>query len=235
MKIVIVEDEVMIARRIWKFCENILQNRLEAIHHFYTLEDAEDYLDTREIDLLLLDLNLNNRDGFDLLKNKLAASYHTIIISANTERALEAFEYGVLDFIAKPFKQERLHKALERLESNTQYGIGTLKFLSIKKHGRIELINTEDILYIHATGHYSEIIMIDGSTQLHDKNLGKLLLTLPYYFERIHKSYALTLSQVQKLHKYPGSRYELELINGVLIPLGRSYYAKIKCKLEFVE
>jgi len=233
MKIVIVEDEVMIARRIRKFCENILQNRLEAIHHFYTLEDAEDYLDTHEIDLLLLDLNLNNRDGFDLLKNKLAASYHTIVISANAERALEAFEYGVLDFVAKPFKQERLEKALDRLESNTQFGIGTSKYLSIKRHGRIELINTEDIRYIRATGHYSEIILMDGSTQLHDKNLEKLLLTLPYHFERVHKSYALTLSQVRKLHKYPGSRYELELINGELIPLGRTRYAEIKGKLEF--
>ena len=233
MKIVIVEDEVMIARRIKKFCENILQNRLEAIHHFYTLEDAEDYLDTHEIDLLLLDLNLNNRDGFDLLKNKLADSYHTIVISANAERALEAFEYGVLDFVAKPFKQERLEKALDRLGSNAQFGIGASKYLSIKKHGRIELINTEEIRYIRATGHYSEIVLMDGSTQLHDKNLEKLLLTLPHHFERVHKSYALTLSQVRALHKYPGSRYELELINGECIPLGRTRYAEVKTKLKF--
>lgn len=233
MKIVIVEDEVMIARRIRKFCQQILQNKLETIHHFYTLEDAEDYLDTHEIDLLLLDLNLNNRDGFDLLKNKLAASYHTIVISANAERALEAFEYGVLDFVAKPFKQERLEKALDRLASNTQAGIGVSKFLSIKKHGRIELINTEEIRYIRATGHYCEIILMDGSTQLHDKNLEKLLLTLPHCFERVHKSYALTLSQVKALNKYPGSRYELELINGELIPLGRTRYAALKAKLKF--
>jgi len=233
MKIVIVEDEVMIARRIRKFCENILQNKLEAIHHFYTIEDAEDYLDTHEIDLLLLDLNLNNRDGFDLLKNKLAASYHTIVISANAERALEAFEYGVLDFIAKPFKQDRLKKALDRLASNTQTGIGASKFLSIKKHGRIELINTQEIRYIRATGHYCEIVLMDGSTQLHDKNLEKLLLTLPHHFERVHKSYALTLSQVKALHKYPGSQYELELSNGELIPLGRTRYAAIKAKLKF--
>jgi two-component system response regulator LytT len=233
MKIVIVEDEMMIAKRIRRFCENILENRLEAIHHFSTIEDAEDYLDTHEIDLLLLDLNLNNRDGFDLLKNKLAASYHTIVISANAERALEAFEYGVLDFVAKPFKQDRLEKALNRLASNTQVGIGASKFLSIKKYGRIELINTEDIRYIRATGHYCEIILMDGSTQLHDKNLEKLLLILPHHFERVHKSYALTLSQVKALHKYPGSQYELELNNGEIIPLGRTRYAAVKAKFNF--
>jgi len=231
MKIVIVEDEAMIARRIKMFCENILEKKLDSIRHFSTLEDAEDHLDTHKVDLLLLDLNLNNRDGFDLLKGKLAASYHTIVISANTERALEAFEYGVLDFIAKPFKQDRLAKALERLGHKVQLGFGASKYFTIKKHGRIELFYTEDIRYIRATGHYSEIVLMDGSAQLHDKSLEKLLLTLPSRFERVHKSYALTLDQVKTLHKYPGSRYELELSNGVFIPLGRTHYAKIKAML----
>ena len=61
----------MIARRIKSFCENILESKLERITIFFTLEGAEDYLDSNEIDLLLLNLNLNDRDGFDLLKTNI--------------------------------------------------------------------------------------------------------------------------------------------------------------------
>lgn len=232
MKIVIVEDEIMIARRIITFVKNILEDRLTSVNHFLTLEDAEDYLDENEIDLLLLDLNLNNRDGFDLLKNRLAASYFTIVISANTDRALEAFELGVLDFIGKPFKQERIEKALDRITSNALNTTNQTKYLSIKKFGRIELLEVKKILFIKASGHYSEINLIDGSKQLHDKSLDKLVTLLSDKFERVHKSYAIATDQMKALHKYPGSKYELELQNGKVIPLGRTHYSRIKNRLE---
>lgn len=232
MKIVIVEDEIMIARRISTFVNNILGERLTLLKHFLNLEDAEDYLDENDIDLLLLDLNLNNRDGFELLRNRLAASYYTIVISANTDRAMEAFELGVLDFIGKPFKQERIEKALKRITNDTTNGSRKTKYLSIKKYGRIELLDIKEILYIEASGHYSEITLIDGSKELHDKNLEKLVRLLPDNFERVHKSYAIAIDQVKSLHKHPGSKYELELRNSKIIPLGRTHYVRIKRKLE---
>ena len=232
MKIVIVEDEIMIGRRITTFVKNILKDKLRSVKHFLTLEDAEDYLDGNEIDVLLLDLNLNNRDGFDLLQNRLAASYFTIVISANTDRAMEAFELGVLDFIGKPFTQERIAKALDRITDDALSTANKTKYLSIKKFGRIELLDVKEILFIEASGHYSEINLIDGSKQLHDKNLEKLVTLLSDNFERVHKSYAIAIDQVKVLHKHPGSRYELELQNGKVIPLGRTHYTRIKNRLE---
>lgn len=231
MKIVIVEDEIMIARRIITFVRNILEDRLTSVNHFLTIEDAEDYLDENEVDVLFLDLNLNNRDGFDLLKNRLADSYFTIVVSANTDRAMQAFELGVLDFIGKPFKQERIEKALDRITNSTLNSTNKTKYLSIKKFGRIELLDISDILFIEASGHYSEINLIDGSKQLHDKSLEKLVTLLPNNFERVHKSYAIAIDQVKALHKYPGSKYQLELQDGTVIPLGRTHYIRIKNKL----
>ena len=55
---------------------------------------------------MLLDLNLHARDGFEILKQIVSKSFHTIIISANIDRAIEAFEYGVLDFIPKLYNKE---------------------------------------------------------------------------------------------------------------------------------
>ena len=231
MKIVIVEDETMVARRIELFCERILKNKLTLIRHFYNLEDADDFLNDNEIDLLLLDLNLNNRDGFDLLKGPLAASYYTIVISANTDRAIQAFELGVLDFVAKPFKIERLAKAFSRLEDDFSGTRNQVKFLSIKKYGRIELIDIDEILYIQAASHYSEITFTNGTKELHDKNLEKLMRLLPSCFVRVHKSYAVDSRQIGTLHRHPGTKYELELKDKTVIPLGRTYYPKIKTLL----
>lgn len=232
MKIVVIEDEVMVARRIQMFCKNILGDRITSLKHFMAIEDAEDYINNNNIDLLLLDLNLNSRDGFELLKNKLAESFNTIIISANTDRAIEAFEYGVLDFIGKPFKEERLAQAINKLNTGVISNSQQLKYLSVKKYGCIELIDIKQIAYVKASGHYSELHLINGDTVLHDKNLERLLTILPTQFERVHKSYAVSLDQIKKLLKLGGSSYSLELSTRETIPLGRTYYASIKNKLE---
>lgn len=232
MNIIVVEDEVMVARRIQMFCKNILGDRITMLKHFMVIEDAEDFINDNDIDLLLLDLNLNNRDGFDVLKSKLAASFNTIVISANTDRAIEAFEYGVIDFIGKPFKQERLAQAINKLDIEHNSTSSQLKTLLVKKYGFIEMIDISQIAYIQASGHYSELHLINGETELHDKNLERLLTILPAQFERVHKSYAVRLNQIKKLLKHGGSRYSLELSTGETIPLGRTRYVSIKKKLE---
>lgn len=154
--------------------------------------------------MLLLDLNLNGQDGFDILKDSVAASYHTIVVSANTDRALEAFEYGVLDFVGKPFNQQRLEKAFERLNNTRQQGAPNSRYLSVKKQGRIEIIELNQIRYIRAEGQ----------------------------FERVHKSYVVPMNQIKALLKHPGSKYELKLQNDECIPLGRTRYGSIRDKLE---
>jgi len=232
MKILVIEDEIMVARRIQMFCKNILGDRITSLKHFMVIEDAEDYINKNDIDLLLLDLNLNSRDGFELLKNKLAESFNTIVISANTDRAIEAFEYGVLDFIGKPFKEERLAQAINKLDTGVISNSQQLKYLSVKKYGCIEMIDIKQIAYVKASGHYSELHLINGDNVLHDKNLERLLTILPTQFERVHKSFAVPFNHIKKLLKLGGSSYSLELSTGESIPLGRTHYTSIKNKLE---
>jgi len=222
MNIVIVEDETVVALRLIKLIKKALPEQIVFIEHFETLDSAEDYIDEHSIDLLFLDLNLNGHDGFSILKNYLAKSFQTIIVSANTDRAIEAFEYGVLDFIGKPFNLTRLQKALGYF-ANKQ-----CMYLSVKKYGKIELIETQSIEYIKTEGNYSQLHLKDDNKELHDKSLEQLLLILPTHFQRVHKSYIVNMQYLAELKKYPGTRYELVLINGVIVPLGRTHYSKIR-------
>ena len=232
MNIVIVEDEISVALRLKKFIEEILQDKIDKIEHFLVLDDGEEYLAENNIDLLFLDLNLNGQDGFDLLKNSLASSYQTIVVSANTDKAIDAFEFGVLDFIAKPFTRQRIEKAINRLNNSEPMTGKACRYLSVKTSGQIELIDIKDIVTIRADGNYAQIKLINNRTLLHDKTLEKLLLILPNNFQRVHKSYIAHIDKIKRLLKHVGSRYQLELTNGEVIPLGRTHYHKIKERLE---
>lgn len=232
LDIVVVEDEALIAKRLIRFLSAELADHPARIRHFSSLDDAEDYLSSHSIDLLFLDLNLHGQDGFDLLRLQMAASYHTIVVSANTDRAMEAFEYGVLDFVGKPFSQERIAKALARAltsgEGNTN--LFTSKSLSVERQGRLELVALGDIDYIKAFGHYSELVLIDGCTRLHNKSLGHILDILPNDYQQVHRSYVVSVVRIKEIIIHQGSQYELLLPSGNLIPLGRTYYKSIKSK-----
>ena len=232
MRILIVEDETMIARRIEQFCRRILGDRLEWLRVSETFDAAQAVLAESPIDVLLLDLNLGGRDGMALLESNVAGSFHTIIVSANTEHALVAFEHGVIDFVAKPFTEQRLAEALRRVTEPGGRSPHAARYLSVRKQGRIELVPIDDVLYVQGADDCSELVLMNGRRELHDKTLEKLQALLPPVFERIHKSYLVRLSAVKALHAHEGSRYEAELKNGVLLPVGRTRYKEIRDALR---
>ncbi|MEP5612567.1 MAG: LytTR family DNA-binding domain-containing protein [Cyclobacteriaceae bacterium] len=230
MKILIVEDEARIAKRIERMTHDIFGNSIQTLTHLNTLEGALAFIDVNELDLVLLDLNLNGENGFDLLSKAVSQSFHTIIISAYKDQAIAAFEYGVLDFVPKPFNRDRLEQALNRTISKEKRGTHTIKFLAVKKRGRIQLIPIGKLLFIKGAGAYTELFLTDGTKELHDKSLEKLEQLLTNGFERIHKSYLVKMSEVKEITVKSGSKYMAELKNGELIPVGRTKYKDLKAK-----
>ena len=226
--IVIVEEEYMIAKRLKRFVEQAFAKQTIKITICHSLDDANDYLDQHSIDLLFLDLNLQGHDGFTLLKEQLSESFHTIVVSANSDRAIEAFDIGVLDFVAKPFTQERIQKAVDRLQ---QKQTGHCKYLTYKRLGKIELLAIKQVQYLKAEGHYCEVFMHNHDSFLHDKSLDKLTNLLPDYFIRIHRSYAVAIDCIQSIKSEEGSKYWLTLKSGHRLPVGRTKAQAIKAIL----
>jgi len=229
--VIIVEDEPAILRRLERQITELLGDKLARLNCFNNLDDAQDYINHQAIDVLFLDLNLQGRDGFSMLSTLTASSFHTIIISAYADKAIEAFEYGVLDFIAKPFTKTRLQQAINRLfdtHKRQDYGV---RYLSVKQAGITQLIEISQIDYIVATGHYSEVFF-NKKTRLHDKPIQKLLTLLPPNFEHIHRSYVVNMNKVASLKTEPGSKYTLILNSGKELPVSRTRYTKIKDKLN---
>ncbi|OJJ21123.1 DNA-binding response regulator [marine bacterium AO1-C] len=228
MHILIIEDEAMIARRIHRMTEAYFGNAAKKIHHCAFLVDGQVYLQQNEVDLLLLDLNLNGDDGFEILQNMVAQPFHTIIISAYKEKAITAFEYGVLDFVPKPFNETRLHKALDRVNLQVTPEVQQLKYLAIAKKGRQHLIHLEDVLYIQGARIYTEVFLKNGQKELHNKSLDKLEQLLPESFQRIHKSYLVDMREVTEFLSAAGGKYAVMLSNGEQLPVSRSRFKALK-------
>ena len=230
MNILIVEDESRIAKRIERMTRDIYGDALQSLKHINNLPEALKFIEDSTLDLVLLDLNLNGENGFDLLTTVVSESFHTIVISAYKDQAITAFEYGVLDFVPKPFNRDRLEQAFDRAISKEKSENDKIKLLAIKKRGRIQLIPIEDLIYIKGAGVYSELFLADGTKELHDKSLEKLEQLLSHTFERIHKSYLVKMSEVKEIIVQSGSKYMAELKSGELIPIGRTKYKDIKAK-----
>ncbi|MBT2622549.1 response regulator transcription factor [Chryseobacterium sp. ISL-6] len=231
MNILIIEDEARIAHRLQRMTAEFFGNKPAQITICDSLQKGLDQVASQLPDLLLLDLNLNGDNGFEVLEHMVAASFHTIIVSANIDKAITAFTYGVLDFVPKPFDKERLFQALNRFISPSIKSDDGMKYLAVKRSGQIRLINIAEIIYIKGAGIYTELHLRNGQQELHDKSLELLQQLLPDGFERIHKSYLVNLQQAEKILINPGTRYGLQLKTGETLPIGRSKYKDLKNKM----
>lgn len=233
MKILIVEDEPVTARFI-KNCllEIFKKKKLISIAMEKTLLGAECFIDENTIDLIVLDINLNGNDGFDLLKKAIAKSFHTIVISANTNRAIEAFQYEIIDFVPKPIDIERLKIAIERFEEKGFARKAKLKHIPIKKENSILLIKLKEVEYFEGASKYVNVILRNGGSEILKKTLSTLPAILPESFIRIHKSYIVSFSQIREIISASGNTYKVRLESGKVLPISRKVYRELKFKIN---
>jgi DNA-binding LytR/AlgR family response regulator len=220
MHVVILEDEAMVARRLARLTRDILGDALDSLHCVADLATAALHLQHHRDALLFLDLNLAGQDGFEVLRRALAEPFQTVIVSANTDRAIEAFELGVVDFVAKPFSVERLTKAIDRVRQGSRQE--QARYLAVSLAGKVEMIPVASVVAIHGDDDYSNIEGIDGRRHLHKKTLTALECVLPPEFRRVHRSHIVNLQHVDRLLTLEGGARVIQLKNGTRVPVSRA-------------
>lgn len=227
MDIVIIEDEPLIARRLARLvkeAEPSLQ-RLEVVNDFIA---AQNLLRDRAQSVVMLDLNLHGQDGFDLLRTGAAEGWRTIVVSAHAERAIEAFELGVIDFVLKPFTVDRLKLALQR--ATMREPDDRLRYVAAYRGNGVALVPLVEIVAVHGAGDYSEVQTLAGKRYLHKKPLQQLSAELPTSFLRVHRSHIVNLQFAAGLERKGGASY-LRLDNEECIPVGRSFASALRKRL----
>ncbi|MDQ8186158.1 LytTR family DNA-binding domain-containing protein [Pelagicoccus sp. SDUM812002] len=227
MNVLIVEDELPAARRLRRLVAAQLYLDESQIALAETLEQAQAQLESSRIDLLFLDLDLAGQNGFQLLRSHSPDRVPTIVVSANTDRAIEAFDQDVIDFIPKPVVPERLARALDR----TKHSDTEEKRITIVSIGKIDIVPTKTITHISGAEDYAEIHTSEGQRLLHHERLNQLESTLPKTFLRIHRSHIVNLNFVRRLASNANGNPLLELTTGQTLPISRRRASNVRSAL----
>ena len=225
MNILIAEDEAPAARRLERLVADILGSRLNKVVIAPTVEAARRSLAATRFDVVLLDLDLNGVDGFSLLSTSQDAP-RIIVVSGRADRAIDAFDHAVVDFVTKPVSTPRLALALDRAMEKRALRHGAMT-LAVRSAGRIDLAAFADIVALSGADDYVEVLLADGRRFLHDTSLQDLERRLPPGFVRIHRSHIANTAHVRGIKTLPGRRRMLELAGGAELPVSRSRLAAL--------
>ena len=241
MRAVIADDEPLSREKLRMLLDR--EPEVQVVAECTGLEDTLHAVRTQHPDLLLLDIEMEGGNGFDVLRN-LPNSEKPIVVftTAYDSYALQAFEAQALDYLLKPFDQERLHRALERVRSEiAKSAKGTLNGsladllsaarkpraenrLIIKSGGRVVFIQIDEIDWIEAAANYVRLHVAGKNAYLFRESIGRMADKLdPTQFIRIHRSFIVNVSKIKELQPCNNGEFMVSLRNGKELPCSRFY------------
>lgn len=191
-------------------------------------------------DLLILDIQMPKLDGFEVLE-LLDRSPLVVFATAHDEYALRAFEVHALDYLLKPFTQERLQQVLARVKQHAGRAHAPLAGLAstlrakplqrvVVKHddGTIQVIPVARIDYVEADDD-AIVIASGGAKHRKQQPIGDLARELdPDRFVRVHRSVLLNIERIEKLELYAKDSRVAILRDGTRLPVSRAGYARLR-------
>lgn len=190
-------------------------------------------------DLLFLDVQMPECDGFDVLEmlgNDLPPA--VIFVTAYDQYALRAFEAGALDYLLKPFNNVRFDLALTRAKQRVrETGAGesvkrNVERIVIKSAGEVSFIKTRDIDWIEAADYYA-CLHVGPRSHLLRRSLSDLEAELnPDLFCRVHRSSIVNLEKIQGLKLREDGEYEVLLETGARVRMSRRYRKELESRMR---
>jgi two-component system, LytTR family, response regulator len=186
-------------------------------------------------DLLFLDVQMPECDGFDVLellgKDVPAA---VVFVTAFLQYALRAFEAGALDYLLKPFDDARFGVAVNRAKQKIARGKDQprrLEFLTVKSAGQVAFVSLPEIDWIEAADYYAGL-HVGAKTHLLRRSIAELEQELdPAVFCRIHRSTIVNLNRVRGLKLDEDGDYTVLLESGTCLRLSRRYRKQLQSRL----
>jgi len=188
-------------------------------------------------DLLFLDVQMPECDGFDVLEmlgRDLPPA--VILVTAYDQYALRAFEAGALDYLLKPFDNTRFELAVVRAKQRIQTSRGESvrrhpERIVIKSAGEVCFIRMRDIDWIEAADYYA-CLHVGQRSHLLRRSLADLEAELDSdLFCRVHRSSIVNLDRVSSLKLREDGEYEVLLQTGARVRMSRRYRKELEARL----
>jgi len=235
MNVLIVDDEAL-AREELAFLvkDNV---KISSVHEADTIDAAFRIISEFKIDLLFLDIQLGNENGFDLaddLKERKNAP-KIIFATAYDQYALDAFNASAVDYVLKPFEQERINEAIEKvseIEPVRDLTRITNPRISITEDEKTAVILKSDIIAAYVEN--GDLIVNTTQRLFRTKQtLVKFAESLDReHFLQVHRSYLVNLDKIASVEPSFNHTYELTMNDGSKIPVSRSFIAEMKRALS---
>lgn len=244
MKVLVIDDEELARVRILKLLSEVPQ--IEVLGECSTGKNAIISIDKLQPDLIFLDINMKDMTGFEVLqKIRISPKPIIIFVTAYDNYALKAFDAEAFDFLLKPFKDQRFFKTIDRAlrtskteaDANFQkrfvelfdlYGLnsGNVELptkLLVKQGNKTILISPCDIMYITASGNYSDICLENKRYSLRE-TLTKLCENLDKnVFYRIHRSSIININYIEEIVHSDFSEIDAKMSDNRLFHISKSY------------
>jgi len=244
VKAVIIDDEPLARSVVTEYLEAFPQVEIAA-----QCNDGFEGLKAIQLhkpDVVFLDIQMPKINGFEMLE-LIEEPPVIVFTTAFDEYAIKAFEAHAVDYLLKPFSQERFNKAVEKclaqtgapqqkkaveeLVQNSPQSPAQAERIVVKNGGKIKIINVQQIKYLEAADDYVKIYTAEGSF-LKAKTMGFYENSLPADgFVRIHRSYFVNVQEITRIDPYEKESHLAILRTGEKLPVSKAGYAKLKAVL----
>jgi two-component system, LytTR family, response regulator len=226
VRALIVDDEPLARRNI-----RILLGRhpeIEIAGESGSGEDAVEQIRRIEPDLVFLDVQMPECDGFDVLEMLGSNTPPAVIfVTAYDDYALRAFDAGALDYLLKPFTDDRFDRAVDRARQKVQQQRKP-EHITVKQGNLVLFIRPENIDWIEAADYYA-CLHVGAKSHLVRRSLADLEQDLdPALFRRTHRSAIVNIRRLRALQLSRSGEYEALLENGAIVPVSRRYRRQLE-------
>jgi len=190
---------------------------------------------SRKPDLVFLDVQMPECDGFDVLEmlgGDLPPA--VVFVTAYDQYALRAFEAGALDYVLKPFDNARFERALGRAKERIRRGkeqAKKIERLAVKNAGQVSFLQISEIDWIEAADYYA-CLHVGPKSHLLRRSIADLEQELDEsVFCRIHRSTIVNLDRIRGLKLNEDGEYEVLLDGGTELRMSRRYRKELQSRL----
>jgi two-component system LytT family response regulator len=257
IRTLIVDDEPLARCNLRLLLEKDPQ--IEILEECRNGREAVKAINTLSPDLIFLDIQMPEMDGFDVLAHAGPEQIQAIIfVTAFDQYALKAFDVHALDYLLKPFDDERFAHALTRAKSqietqeidrlskrllalleerenerkDSRQEKSYLTRLMIKASGRVVLLKVDEIDFIEADGNYAKLHVGRKAHLLREKMHDLEGRLDPEKFIRIHRSIIVNLDRIKEMHPHFNGDYIVVLEDGRQLRLSRSRRELLEARLS---
>ncbi|MGQ0659742.1 LytR/AlgR family response regulator transcription factor [Sphingosinicella sp.] len=228
----VVDDEPLARRNLTLLLSD--DPEIGSIEECASGAEAVAAIQRRQPDLLFLDVQMPECDGFDVLELLGTDLPRTIIfVTAHDHYALRAFEAGALDYLLKPFDDARFTRMLARAKEKIALHASRQQAprrLVVKGLSQLHFINVSDVDWVEAADYYS-CLHVGRETHLIRRTMAELERDLGDNFTRIHRSAIVNLDRVQGLELQSNGEHEIILKSGRCLRLSRRYRKQVRERL----